>query len=94
MSAIRCGAGHFVQIVFRIGPDSGGQVISAELELATELLEENASYIPTWLEVLKNDTHFIFKAAVHAQHASDYLRTFSTADVTTTTSPDAKARAA
>lgn len=33
-------------------------------------------HIANWLEVLKNDTRFIFKAAAHAQRAADYLRAF------------------
>ena len=38
------------------------------------------SYIANWLDVLKNDTRFIFKAAAHAQRAADYLRAFSGTD--------------
>jgi antirestriction protein ArdC len=64
------------------------------LELATEPREENASYIGNWLEVLKNDARFIFKAAAHAQRAADSLRAFSGADANTTSSADADARAA
>jgi hypothetical protein len=33
------------------------------------------------LEILKNDTRFIFKAAAHAQRAADYLQAFSGGDV-------------
>jgi hypothetical protein len=55
----------------------GAAFLCADLELATEPREENASYIADWLEVLKNDTRFIFKAAAHAQHAADYLRAIS-----------------
>jgi antirestriction protein ArdC len=52
----------------------GAAFLCAELELATEPREENASYIANWMEALKNDTRFIFKAAAHAQRAVDYLR--------------------
>jgi antirestriction protein ArdC len=36
--------------------------------------EDNAAYIATWLEVLKNDNRAIFAAAAHAQRAADYLK--------------------
>lgn len=76
----------------------GAAFLCADLELATESREENASYIANWLEVLKNDTRFIFKAAGHAQRAADYLRAFSgaahTAAVTAIANADARARAA
>ena len=49
----------------------------AELDLTPEPREENASYIATWLEVLKNDSRAIFSAASHAQRAADYLNKFS-----------------
>jgi antirestriction protein ArdC len=34
---------------------------------------DHASYIATWLTVLKNDNRTIFQAAAHAQRAVDYL---------------------
>jgi antirestriction protein ArdC len=58
----------------------GAAFLCADLELATEPREENASYIANWLDVLKNDTRFVFKAAAHAQRAADYLRAFSGTD--------------
>ncbi len=58
----------------------GAAFLCADLELTTEPREENASYIANWLEVLKNDTRFIFKAAADAQSAADYLRAFSGTD--------------
>ena len=69
----------------------GAAFLCAELELATEPREENASYISSWLDVLKNDTRFIFKAAAYAQRAADYLRAFSGADIAVS---EAEARAA
>jgi antirestriction protein ArdC len=35
--------------------------------------DDHASYIASWLEVLKNDKRAIFTAASHAQRAADYL---------------------
>jgi antirestriction protein ArdC len=55
----------------------GAAFLCADLELTNEPREESASYIANWLEALKNDTRFIFKAAAHAQRAVDYLRAFS-----------------
>lgn len=73
----------------------GAAFLCADLELATEPREENASYIANWLEVLKNDTRFIFRAAAHAQRAADYLRAFSaTHFITNVTEADAESRAA
>ena len=75
----------------------GTAFLCADLELASEPREENASYIANWLEVLKNDTHFIFKAAAHAQRAADYLASFSRRDdaiAITDVNDEAEARAA
>jgi len=71
----------------------GAAFLCADLELATEPRDENASYIANWLEVLKNDTRFIFKAAAHAQRATDFLRAFSGID-SAIVSTDYDARAA
>jgi len=38
-----------------------------------EVREDHASYIATWLTVLKNDNRAIFQAAAHAQRAVDFL---------------------
>jgi antirestriction protein ArdC len=43
--------------------------------------EENAAYVATWLDVLKNDNRAIFAAAAHAQRAADYLNEKATAQV-------------
>lgn len=58
----------------------GAAFLCAHLELAIEPREENASYIANWLEVLKDDRRFIFKAASQAQRAADYLRAFTGSD--------------
>jgi antirestriction protein ArdC len=66
----------------------------AHLELATEPREENVSYIANWLEVLKNDSRYIFKAAAHAQRAADYIRAFSGGDHGTATTSASSATTA
>ena len=38
-----------------------------------EHITENAIYIKSWLEALKNDTLFIFKASAQASKAADYI---------------------
>jgi len=43
------------------------------LMLWGEALVDHASYIASWLDVLKNDKRAIFTAAAHAQRAADYL---------------------
>jgi antirestriction protein ArdC len=51
----------------------GSAFLCADLELHQEAREDNAAYIATWLEVLKNDSRAIFEAAAHAPRAADYL---------------------
>lgn len=51
----------------------GSAFLCADLELNEEPREDNAAYIATWLEVLKNDNRAIFTAAAHAQRAADYI---------------------
>jgi len=52
----------------------GAAFLCADLELTPEVQEDHASYIATWLQVLKNDNRAIFQAASYAQRAVDYLR--------------------
>ena len=47
--------------------------LCADLGITPEVREDHASYIATWLTVLKNDKRAIFSAASHAQKAVDYL---------------------
>lgn len=47
--------------------------LSADLDLTPEPREDHASYIASWLAVLKNDKRAIFTAAAHAQRAATYL---------------------
>jgi antirestriction protein ArdC len=53
----------------------------ADLELHQELREDNAAYIATWLDVLKNDNRAIFTAAAHAQRSAEYLNQKAAAQV-------------
>jgi antirestriction protein ArdC len=50
-----------------------GIPLRADLALTLEPREDHASYLASWLEVLRNDKRFIFSAAAHAQRAVDYL---------------------
>jgi antirestriction protein ArdC len=51
----------------------GAAFLCADLELTPELRGDHASYIDTWLKVLKGDKRAIFAAASHAQRAADFL---------------------
>ncbi|MFZ3006014.1 MAG: zincin-like metallopeptidase domain-containing protein [Phenylobacterium sp.] len=51
----------------------GAAFLCADLGLALEPRADHASYIASWLEVLKDDRRFIFTAAAHAQRAADFL---------------------
>jgi antirestriction protein ArdC len=56
----------------------GAAFLCADLELTPELPEDHASYIASWLKVLKNDNRAIFRAASYAQSAADYLHSLQT----------------
>jgi antirestriction protein ArdC len=62
----------------------GSAFLCADLELRQEPREENAAYIATWVEVLKNDNRAIFAAAAHAQRAADYLNQIAATQVSET----------
>jgi antirestriction protein ArdC len=51
----------------------GSAFLCADLDLTPEVREDHASYIASWIKVLKNDTRAIFSAASHAQRAADFL---------------------
>jgi antirestriction protein ArdC len=51
----------------------GSAFLSADLELTPEVREDHASYIASWIKVLKNDKRAVFSAASHAQRAADFL---------------------
>ncbi|QOZ24129.1 ArdC family protein [Bradyrhizobium sp. CCBAU 51753] len=56
----------------------GAAFLSADLGLTPEVREDHASYIGSWIKVLKNDKRAIFTAASHAQRAADLLHGFQT----------------
>ena len=51
----------------------GSAFLSADLGLAPEPRPDHASYIASWLKVLKDDKRLIFSASAHAQRAADFL---------------------
>jgi antirestriction protein ArdC len=51
----------------------GSAFLSADLELTPEVREDHASYIASWITVLRNDKRAVFTAASHAQRAADFL---------------------
>jgi antirestriction protein ArdC len=63
----------------------GAAFLCADLELTPEVRDDHASYIASWLEVLKNDKRCIVQAASYAQKAVDFLHSLQ---------PQAKAEAA
>ncbi len=52
----------------------GAAFLCADLEITPEIREDHASYLASWLRVLKEDKRAIFNAAAHAQRAVDYLQ--------------------
>ncbi|TWT35226.1 DNA primase TraC [Posidoniimonas corsicana] len=51
----------------------GSAFLCADLEITPEVREDHASYLASWLEVLKDDKRAIFTAASLASKAVDYL---------------------
>jgi antirestriction protein ArdC len=51
----------------------GSAFLCADLELTPEIRDDHASYLASWLKVLKNDPRAILTAASHAQRAVDFL---------------------
>jgi antirestriction protein ArdC len=51
----------------------GSAFLCADLELTPEVQEDHASYIATWLKVLKSDNRVVFRAASYAQSAVGFL---------------------
>ena len=47
--------------------------LCSDLNITPEVRDDHASYIASWLTVLKNDKRAIFSAAAHAQKAVDFL---------------------
>jgi len=54
----------------------GAAFLAADLGLTPEVMPEHASYIESWLKVLKSDSKAIFTAAAHAEKAAAYLHAF------------------
>ncbi len=57
----------------------GSAFLCADLELTPVVRDDHASYIASWLTVLKNDKRAIFQAASWAQKAVDYLHSLQQA---------------
>jgi antirestriction protein ArdC len=55
----------------------GSAMICGDLGLPTELHDSHASYLASWLAVLRADKTAIFLAATKAEQAFSYLRAFS-----------------
>jgi antirestriction protein ArdC len=51
----------------------GSAFLCADLEITPETREDHASYIDSWLKVLKSDKRAVFSAASHASKAVDFL---------------------
>ena len=56
----------------------GAAFLSADLELTPEVRDDHASYIASWIKVLKDDKRAIFTASSHAQRAADFLHGLQT----------------
>jgi antirestriction protein ArdC len=56
----------------------GAAFLCADLGVTPEIREDHASYLASWLEVLKADKRAIFTAAAHAQRAADFLNELQT----------------
>ena len=52
----------------------GAAFLCADLGITPEVRDDHASYIASWLEVLKNDKRAIFTAASKASQAAEYLQ--------------------
>ncbi|MCW0001807.1 zincin-like metallopeptidase domain-containing protein [Pararhizobium sp. YC-54] len=62
--------------------DLGGCFLAADLGIVPELepRPDHASYLASWLEILRQEKRFIFAAAAHAQRAVSYLHELQPAD--------------
>ena len=61
----------------------GSCFLCADLGIVPELepRPDHASYLQSWLDVLKNDKRTIFQAAAHAQRAVTYLHSLQPAEI-------------
>jgi antirestriction protein ArdC len=53
--------------------EMGASYLKSYAGIPIEQLENNAAYIKSWLEHLRNDKRFIVYASSHAQRAADYI---------------------
>jgi len=60
----------------------GSAFICTEVGIPSDV-EENASYIASWLKVLKEDKHEIFRAASDAQKIADFCLAFTPENIQT-----------
>lgn len=51
----------------------GASMLSAQVNIDTAIIDNNASYIANWLKALRDDKTLIVKAAQKAQKASDFV---------------------
>src|ERR1700742_314703 len=51
----------------------GSAFLAADLGLSPEPRADHASYLASWLKVLRGDKRFIVSAAAHASRAADFL---------------------
>lgn len=51
----------------------GAAFCCARLEITSEVRQDHAQYLASWLKALKDDPRAIFKASAYAQKATDYL---------------------
>ena len=51
----------------------GSAFLCADLQITPDVREDHASYIESWLKVLKKDKKAIFSAASHTSKAAEYL---------------------
>lgn len=51
----------------------GAAMLCAKLNITQHPREDHAQYIKGWLQALKNDNRFVFKASAHAAKAVDFL---------------------
>ncbi len=53
--------------------EMGAAFLCADLQITPEVRDDHASYIDSWLKILKDDKRAVFSAASHASQAVDYL---------------------
>jgi antirestriction protein ArdC len=66
----------------------GSAFMAAHLGTSIEPRPDHASYIASWLRVLRGDTRAILTASAKAQQAVDYLIALTRRDITADTRPD------